>query len=65
MLSIFITSDYDNFIVKLNEYKSCNPIIKEYFKYCSKEDGIKTLLRIIKDDILLNFIEQYKIKNKS
>lgn len=65
MLQMFISSDYDNFVTKLYECKRCNILIREYFKYCSKNDGVNTLFRILKDDIISNFIEQYRLKNKS
>lgn len=65
MIKIFLTSDYDNFISKLYDCKRCNILIREYFKYCSKNDGVNTLYRILKDDILSNFVEQYKLKNKN
>jgi len=64
MVKIFLTSDYDNFISKLDKYKRCNILIREYFKYCSKDDGVETLRLILKDDMLSNFIEQFNLKNK-
>jgi len=64
MIRIFLTSAYDNFIVKLEDHKRCNILIREYFKYCSKQDGVETLRLILKDDILSNFIEQFNLKNK-
>ena len=65
MLKIFLTSDYDNFISKLDNYKRCNILIREYFKMCAKNDGIETLSIILNDDILGNYIEQFKLKVKN
>jgi hypothetical protein len=62
MIMIFITSDYNKFVDKLYNCKSCNILIREYFKYCDRNNGVKTLYRILKDDILSNFVEQYKLK---
>ena len=65
MIKIFLNSDYDNFIEKLQDCKRCNNLIREYFKYCSKPDGVETLRLILEDDMLSNFIEQFNLKNKS
>jgi len=64
-LKIFVTSDYDSFLTKLDESKSCNPIIKEYFKFCPREEGIDTLINILSDDLTGNYIEQYKRYSKN
>ena len=62
MLKIFITSDYNNFVEKLENYKSCNKLILEYYKYCSKDDGINTLVLTLKDDLLENYIIQTSLR---
>ena len=66
MLKIFITSDYNNFVEKLSNFKSCNELILKYYKYCSMYDGVDTLILTLKDDILQNYIIQsaYKYKKK-
>ena len=58
MLKVFLTSDYESFMSKIDTYKRCNNLIREYFKYCAKQDGIETVLSLLKDDILEVFIEQ-------
>lgn len=66
MIKVFVTSDYDSFIEKLDQCKRCNFLIREYFKYCMKSQGIDTLIQFLKDDILQHFIEQteiYKLKS--
>lgn len=64
MLKIFITSDYNNFVEKLTNYKSCNELIIEYYKYCSMYDGIDTLVLTLKDDLLQTYLMQMMLKNK-
>lgn len=64
LLTVFLTSDYDSFIEKLDKCKRCNFFIREYFKYCAKPEGIEALYMILKDDIIQNFIEQNQIYKK-
>ena len=52
------------FSVKLDGYRSCNELILNYYKNCSKQNGIETLLLTLKDDVLGNFLIQYQLKNK-
>ena len=58
MVKIFVTSDYNNFVEKLSNYKSCNILIVNYYKYCSMNDGIDTLFLTLQDDLLENFLRQ-------
>lgn len=64
-LKVFLRSDYQSFVTKIDSYKKFNEYIKEYFKYCNEDEGIETLYLILKKDILNVFIQQnYKIKQK-
>ena len=65
MIQMFLTSDYDNFITKLDNCKSCNELILNYYKYCSKDDGVQTLIATLNDDIVGNYIKQYSVYNKN
>lgn len=58
MIKIFITSDYNNFVEKLSNCKSCNELIVNYYKFCSMNDGIETLNITLQDDILENYLRQ-------
>ena len=57
-LKVFLDADYDSFVLKLTEYKKIHPWLKEYFKYCARQDGIETLYLILKKDLLEVVIEQ-------
>jgi len=57
-IKIFITADYDSFVDKLNSYKSVNDLIKKYFTYCNRDEGIETLFLILKKDLIGFVIEQ-------
>lgn len=57
-LKIFLDADYDSFISKLYEYKSVHQWLKEYFKFCSRNEGIETLLLILKKDLFGVLIDQ-------
>ncbi len=63
-IKVFINSDYDSFVDKLQNCKSCSRILREYFKFCCKDDGIKTLYLTLNDDRLGNYVEQYKLQKR-
>lgn len=49
-LKIFIDSDYDYFKEKIDSYKSCNELMRNYFRDCSADEGKLALLKIIASD---------------
>lgn len=57
-LKMFLRSDYESFIKKIESYKRFNEYIKNYFKYCNEDEGVETLFLILKKDVLNVFIQQ-------
>lgn len=57
-LKMFLRSDYESFIKKIESYKRFNEYIKNYFKYCNENEGVETLFLILKKDVLNVFIQQ-------
>jgi hypothetical protein len=57
-LKIFLDADYDSFVENFCKYKKIHPWLKEYFKYCSRNEGIDTLYLILKKDLFGVIIEQ-------
>lgn len=58
-LKVFLKSDYDSFVKKIESYKKFNEYIKLYFKFCNEDEGLETLFLILKKDLLDVFIQQY------
>lgn len=50
-LKIFIDSDYDNFVQKIELQKTCDPIMRSYFMFCDSNEGRNTLFNIIVKDV--------------
>lgn len=59
-LKVFLKSDYESFIKKIESYKKFNEYIKLYFKFCNEDEGLETLFLILKKDLLNVFIQQYQ-----
>lgn len=59
-LKVFLKSDYQSFVTKIESYKKFNEYIKLYFKYCDEDEGLETLFLILKKDLLNVFIQQYQ-----
>lgn len=49
-LKIFIDSDYESFTKKIDSYKSCNELMRNYFRNCSANEGKECLYKIISID---------------
>lgn len=62
-LKMFLRSDYESFVSKIETYKRFNEYIRNYFKYCNEDEGLETLFLILKKDLLNVFIQQ-NAKNK-
>ena len=58
-LKVFLKSDYESFVKKIESYKKFNEYIKLYFKFCNEDEGLETLFLILKKDLLDVFIQQY------
>jgi len=57
-LKMFLRSDYDSFLQKIESYKRFNEYIRNYFKFCNEDEGLETLFLILKKDLLNVFIQQ-------
>ena len=63
-LKIFLSSDYDSFIQKLDSVSDTNELIKNYFKFCDGNEGRNALFNIVKTDIISLVLQQYYISVK-
>lgn len=63
-LRIFLDSDYDNFVKKLDSFKHTNELMKNYFNFCDGHEGRNALFNISKRDIASIVLQQYHLSLK-
>lgn len=58
-LKIFLDSDYDHFRNKIDSYKSCNELMRNYFRDCSASEGKVALFKLVSTDYTGILVGQY------